>query len=336
MKTTLFLIATLISLSTFSQAVATFKSDPMTNYAIVTSPSTIDQTPTGANTSWTFNPLTTVGNSTDVYAAPTATQLTTYPGTTEVLSINIQGGDSNTIFLKEDGSGISITGSSPTSDITLNYNTDNAFIGLFPLSFGANNTDTVSGTFTYLTASGTFTGSVTTTIDAYGVLNFTNSSGDNYSGNVTRLRIDQTLSFSIPPIFNDIGTLTQTTYHYYDNTTENIAFRYNNLDVVSAFLGINQTTESLEYNSTLTLSLPSIARSGFQLYPNPAKDTITLNLKSGESIKTIKISDIQGKEIFTYNENATTISISNLRKGLYLITLETKSGVFQTKKFLKY
>ena len=68
--------------------------------------------------------------------------------------------------------------------------------------------------------------------------------------------------------FLDIGTLTQTTYYYYDNNAGNIAFRYTDATIVSGFLGINQTTETFERNTALTLSRNTVAASQFQLYPN--------------------------------------------------------------------
>jgi hypothetical protein len=69
--------------------------------------------------------------------------------------------------LKENGSGTSITGVSQ-GDIILNYSGTNSFVGLFPMSFGINNSGAVSGTFTYQGTNGTFTGTATSTVDAYG------------------------------------------------------------------------------------------------------------------------------------------------------------------------
>ena len=159
--------------------------------------------------------------------------------------------------MKENGSGTSITGVSQ-GDIILNYSGTNSFVGLFPMSFGTNNSGAVSGTFTYQGANGTFTGTATSTVDAYGTLSINDTMGGNYSGTVTRLRIDQTLSFSIPPIFNNIGTLTQTSYYYYDNSINNIAFRYNNALLVSGFLGVNENIETLESTILTTLSTNTI------------------------------------------------------------------------------
>ena len=336
MKTKLLLLASLFRIASFSQTISTFGSDPMTDFTIVNATSGIDQSPTGANTVWTFNNLTPAGTNIDTYAAPTAMQLTTYPGTTEVLSITTQGGTPTVseFFLKVDGSGTSITGVSQ-GDIVLNYSTTNAFIGLFPMSFGTTNSGAVAGTFTYQGTSGTFTGTATANVEAYGTLISPDATFPDYSAPVTRLRIDQTLSFSIPPIFNNIGTLTQTTYYYYDNTADNLAFRYNNIVLVSGFLGINETSETFERNTAVTLSRNTSETTSFELYPNPAKDLITIQTHNSQEIKMDRIMDVQGREVFASNQNLATISVSNLQQGMYFMTLETSNGAFATKKFIK-
>ncbi|MFK7749520.1 MAG: T9SS type A sorting domain-containing protein [Kordia sp.] len=336
MKTKLLLLALFFSIAGFSQTISSYNSDPGTNFTIVTTPTALDQSPTGANVFWTFNNLTPAGTNIDTYAAPTAAQLTTYPGTTEVQTITTQGGTpvSSDFFLKEDGSGNYITGATQ-GDIVLNYSTTNAFIGLFPLNFGANNSGTAAGTFSFMGTNGTFTGTFTATVDAHGTLTMTDPIANDYVAPVTRLRIDQTLSFSIPPIFNNIGTLTQTTYYYYDNNADNIAFRYTDAHLVSAFLGIDQTTETLERNTSLTLSRNTVDTSQFQLYPNPASDFITIDSKENQAIKTVSIVDVQGRNVFTSTTQTERISVANLQQGMYFVTLETEAGAITTKKFIK-
>ena len=190
--------------------------------------------------------------------------------------------------MKENGSGTSITGVSQ-GDIILNYSGTNSFVGLFPMSFGINNSGAVSGTFTYQGTNGTFTGTATSTVDAYGTLSINDTMGGSYSGTVTRLRIDQTLSFSIPPIFNNIGTLTQTSYYYYDNSINNIAFRYNNALLVSGFLGVNENIETLESTILTTLSTNTIENETFViLYPNPAQDFLHIKFNKNVRITQLK------------------------------------------------
>lgn len=338
MKTKLLLFLSLCCSICFAQTpIASFNSAPMTNFSIVTSSPAIDQSADGANATWTFNNLTAAGTNIDTYAAPTASELTTYPGTTEVLSTTTQGGTPtvNKFFFKEDMTGTSFTGVSQ-GDVVLNYSTDNALIGIFPLNFGYNNADNVAGTFSFMGTNGTFTGTLTVTVDAYGSLNLNDSGTGTYNGNVTRLKLEQSLSFSIPPIFNNIGTLTQTSYFYYDNTSNDLVFRYNNAALVSAFLGIDQTTEVLERNTPNTLSIvDNTLVDGFQLFPNPATDFITIKADNSDAVETITIVNITGQEVLKTNKNTTSLSVTDLPSGLYFISIETESGKTTTKKFVK-
>ena len=339
MKTKLLLLFTLCCSICFSQTpIASFNSAPMTNFTVVTSTPTIDQSADGANATWAFSNLTAAGTNIDTYAAPTATEITTYPGTTEVLSTTSQDAMPivNKTFFKEDGLGTFITGISQ-GDIILNYATTNASIGLFPLSFDYSSLNqSVAGTFSYQGTNGTFTGTVSITVDAYGSLSLNDSGSGTYNGNITRLKLEQSLSFSIPPIFNNIGTLTQTSYFYYDNTSNALVFRYNNAALVSAFLGIDQTTEVLERNTPNTLSTTTnTLANGFQLFPNPAEDYITILTNTNETLKHIKIANITGQEVLKVNENTSSISVKDLPNGFYLLTIETESGKLTTKKFIK-
>lgn len=336
MKIKLLVFASLFSVACFSQTIASYNTAPGTDFTIVTPGVPADQSPTGANAVWDFQLLMQVGTNIDTYAAPDATQILTYPNTTDVQTITTQGPTpvASNFFLREDGSGNYITGAEQ-GDIVLNYNSTNAFVGLFPMNFGDSNAGTAAGTFTYNGTSGTFVGTFNTTVDAYGTLMLADGFGGDYTAQVTRLRIDQTLSFSIPPIFNNIGTLTQTTYYYYDDTASNIAFRYTDATLVSGFLGINQTTETFERNTALTLSRNTVDAASFQLYPNPAKDFITIASKENQIIKSVSITDMQGRTVLNTTSNTSTISVANLQQGMYFVTLETTTGAITTKKFLK-
>jgi hypothetical protein len=338
MKTKLLLLLSLCCSICFSQTpIASFNSAPMTNFSVVTSSPDIDQSTNGANATWTFSNLTAAGTNIDTYAVPTSAELTTYSGTTEVLSTTTQGGTPtvNKFFFKEDITGTSFTGVSQ-GDITLNYSTDNALIGDFPLNFGYSNTDYVAGTFSFTGIGGTFTGTLTVTVDSYGSLNLNDSGNGAYNGNVTRLKLEQSLSFSIPPIFNNIGTLTQTSYFYYDNTSNSLVFRYNNVAVVSGFLGVDQTSEVLERNTPNTLStVTNTLADGFQLFPNPATNFVTIKTDNKDEIETITIVNITGQEVLKTNKNTTSLSVTSLPSGLYFMAIETESGKTTTKKFVK-
>lgn len=333
MKTKLLAFTLFFVNLSFSQTIATFESNPNTNFTILNPSTSIDQSATGSNAVWTFNNLTEVGANIDTYAAPSATETTTYPGTTEVLSITTQGStpNINKFFLAEDGAGTSITGISQ-GDVILNYSNTNAFIGLFPMNFGTNNSTNIAGTFSYQGTSGTFSGTLTSNVEAYGTLNV-----QDYNESVTRLHLDQNLTFSVPFIDN-VATLTQTIYYYFNTTTNNIDFRYSNTSIVSGFLGINDTSETLEFNtSENTLSNKNLnVTSDIKIHPNPARDFINIQTENNDSIKSLKVFDNKGRAVsIQKSQNKNLININTLQSGLYFLSIETDSGVLINQKIIK-
>lgn len=75
------------------------------------------------------------------------------------------------------------------------------------------------------------------------------------------------------------------------------------------------------------------------LYPNPAKDKITLSgLNTTAGATQVKVMDIMGRVVaarqFRYGEPNTTIDVANLKAGAYIVVL-SKNGVTKTLRFIK-
>lgn len=76
-------------------------------------------------------------------------------------------------------------------------------------------------------------------------------------------------------------------------------------------------------------------KSDFTLYPNPADDVLYVNLKTA-SIKTVKIISVLGAEmVVDVNRNNNTIDVSQLKPGIYLLSITTRSGEVVVTKFTK-
>lgn len=89
-------------------------------------------------------------------------------------------------------------------------------------------------------------------------------------------------------------------------------------DVVRVFAGVHETEKS-----DILLSV----------FPNPAKDELTLIVGKTDGPITLKITDLQGKIVTSFEiENNTQvvnthrIALGNLSQGLYLLNLNSKSG----------
>jgi hypothetical protein len=318
----------------YSQApIPNYESAPLSNYAIINNGIVIDQSPSGANVVWDFSNLaTTLGNTTtDTYATPTPGETDTYPGTTSVITTTDNASGENKYFTKNSSMTISITGAT-RPDLALNYSSDNAVLGAFPMSYGTSTTDAVAGNFTYSTYNGTFTGTIDTQVDAYGTLNIPDLGNGVYSGSVTRLKSVQNLNLSLGFIS---GTAVLTFYNYYDASNGKLIFRTNTVAINSPYF--NNTSTIMESLLSVTLGLNNSELSGNQLkiYPNPVTDVLNIGTNSKNSIRSVRLLDISGREILKVEGNNSSLSVSHLQSGLYIASITTEKGVYIQKFFKK-
>jgi hypothetical protein len=335
MKTTLLFLFSIITINSYSQnPINSYASIPLSKYDIVTSSPAIDQSTAGANINWNFNTLTSTGNSIDTYTTPTATELTSYPTTTSVTNITSTVGPTitvNKLYTKNISNAISIT-AVKGNGLELNYATNNALLGTFPLSYGYTNTDNTAGNYNYTTYSGTFTGTITTTVDAYGLLT-TNLPGILPNTPVTRLKTVQNINLNYS-FFTNIGTAIQTSYSYY--SANNLIFRSTTIAINVPTLSINQTTSQIESFSNISLGVTenNFLSSQIKITPNPAQDNLNIALNNEQAINLLVISDLSGKTILKANNPGKSLPINHFQKGIYLATITTETGT-ATYKFIK-
>lgn len=336
MKIKLLLSLLLLTTVTFSQ-VNSFYGTNNSIFSVLTSANPLNHGSSGANQTWSFGSLLPLGTSVYTYVAPTASETTTYPGTTTVIVTNTTEGTTTTtgrMFTKNTANNtFSITGLTGT-DLNINFSTNNATLGIFPMVYGYTNTDSnVAGTYNYTTYSGTFTGTLVTTVDANGTLNLTDFG---YSANVTRLKTVLNISLNYG-IFPNVGTVTQTSYSYYDptNTLNNPAFRSVNTVAVVPLMSINQNNTSLEkFNNVLATPSSELQTVWIQ---NPVQNTININTSNTIDNANISVTDMLGKTIYkAKNEtiNGTFEIPISLTKGIYLLKIRNENGSI-TKKIVK-
>lgn len=74
-----------------------------------------------------------------------------------------------------------------------------------------------------------------------------------------------------------------------------------------------------------TLSADSFTLSGVKMYPNPATDV--LNIQSDvEELTKVSITDLNGRVVKTVSNNLSQISLGDLSKGMYLVTIESATA----------
>ena len=339
MKIKLLFAFLLVSIMGFAQApISTFYIDHNPIYSVVTSAIDLNHS-AGANQVWNFDQLIEVGTSQYDKIAPTTSEATTYPGTNAVI-VNTTTVNSTTtvsqMFTKDAASTISITGLLANGvGLQLNFSTNNATLGTFPLTYGYSNSDAVAGTYSYTTYSGTFTGNIVTSVDAYGTLS--RNIGTLSPRNVTRLKTVITLSLNYG-FFTNVGTITQTTYSYYSDTSTGFngpIFRSATTSAVVPLASIDQTDTTMEsYVYDLLGVASNVKELQIQMTPNPVKDRLYINTNANVVVNAATVMDSSGRIVLTPTALEQSYDLSALQKGVYFINIITNKGTV-TKKIIK-
>lgn len=126
----------------------------------------------------------------------------------------------------------------------------------------------------------------------------------------------------IPLAASYIGTSIQVRFTV-DKDTAGNAYFYDDL-----------LLDNIEVKQNPNLSTSeSTAKKDVKIYPNPFSDII--NISELKDIKTIKVSDVAGRTLKTFENPIKEINLSSLNSGLYLITMYFKDGSQNTLKTIK-
>ena len=92
-----------------------------------------------------------------------------------------------------------------------------------------------------------------------------------------------------------------------------------------AVINGDYTVDQLSVND----KLPSNAAN---IYPNPAKNEITISVDNQFNVQSIRLMDITGREVknITAN-NIVRINVSDLQSGYYMINIQTSEGLISSK-----
>ncbi|MDR1848033.1 MAG: leucine-rich repeat protein [Bacteroidales bacterium] len=97
----------------------------------------------------------------------------------------------------------------------------------------------------------------------------------------------------------------------------------------AAYQSASGWSDFINYTDCIGNGLNDIGTTDFAIYPNPAKDKITIDC--GENINSIEIVDLLGKVVYQGKE--TTIDVSTFAKGNYFVRIYTNNGSI-TKKVI--
>ncbi len=121
--------------------------------------------------------------------------------------------------------------------------------------------------------------------------------------------------------------------------TQGAAYEYQ----LSAKCGVSWSGWSSIYIFMTTGGLPdglsSLSQSNpsqIELYPNPASNWLSIQLKEAQTTA-VSIQNINGrviKQLYIY-DNPNRIDISNLQRGVYFVSIQQLDGIIQTQRFIK-
>ena len=100
------------------------------------------------------------------------------------------------------------------------------------------------------------------------------------------------------------------------------------------------TNSSVIYKivDTSTASATSFENSGFSLYPNPSKNSITISSTEASFAKQIQIFDVSGKLLISKEvsqNKRNTIDTTSLSIGVYIVNVTTTDGKNYSSKLIK-
>ena len=84
-------------------------------------------------------------------------------------------------------------------------------------------------------------------------------------------------------------------------------------------------------NTLSSVSADNIESFNYSVFPNPAKNQITISPKNNDI--TVSIYTITGKKILVKNSHV--INVSDLAKGCYIIQIKSYKNVFRNKLIIK-
>jgi hypothetical protein len=248
-----------------------------------------------------------------------------FPGSTLV---ELEGG--NKIYWKSvptPTTQFELVGMDQPSGLILTY-TNTALLVQWPVAMGYSVTDVFSGTLSIAGQTGTAEGTIT--LQGTGTGSLMLPGGFPVHG-ILQTRMTQSIVLYVASL-NYTNNITSTGYSYYHSTQKFplVSIEYEREAESVGTPTISNTVKIQVNNSVLTGINEKNFDATFQIFPNPAKDAIHINLSNlNAELGTIEIYNLTGilvKQVVLGTETSfdQNISINDLSSGIYLV--KTKIG----------
>jgi hypothetical protein len=224
--------------------------------------------------------------------------------------------------------------------IEFNFSANPQIFFVWPVAFGANTTDVGSGTVSAFSQTGTVNSTVTAMGSGTGTLTIP---GNVTFTNVLQTKHTETLSALVGTFPTSVSiNVVSTTYNYFNSTQKFplVEVIYEKQTQTSAAGPTVSTSAKIYVNSLiLTTGINEVNfDADFTMYPNPAKDNISVNLSNSTNNKgSVEIYNELGQvarrvELGNDATIKTTISVADLKPGVYFV--KTSLGERTTTKKL--
>ncbi|MBL4592657.1 MAG: T9SS type A sorting domain-containing protein [Flavobacteriales bacterium] len=124
-----------------------------------------------------------------------------------------------------------------------------------------------------------------------------------------------------------ITNASQYTFEIYMTLDVNAGTGYAGGEAYQSGTSVDPLDVDFEVDIALATGINEVNTSSTTVFPNPA--TNVLNITTDDQIETVSIYSINGALVKTGNQK--TINVSNLDKGMYIITVQTDKGVTRTR-----
>jgi len=214
---------------------------------------------------------------------------------------------------------------STTASLTF---TNSAIIATYPVAYGYNLSDPVSGSFKYNSTNGACIGNITISADGQGTVNFPNNTSFQ---NVLRLKSVEILTLSTSAF--QIGTFNQTIYNYYIpgkkfpilNITYSTYQIIGNLPTTTAYV-----YGSDSYFTVAGIPVTSTDNADYKVYPNPFHDQLFVNATQKIEENDYTFCDIESRLILK-TKSLDETELKKLIPGIYFLLIENENGKFHQK-----
>lgn len=288
----------------------------------------------GANVAYDFSTLQKMGNNVSyTYVAPSTTPYASqYSASNLAYSTSSNQGSAGYVYLNFSATAYQNIGVA-TSTLQMVYSNPQTVLE-YPTTYNSTFTDTHKGSGTNSQNITTYrSGTTTSTADGWGSLKLPQGT----FSNVIRVKVVQKVRDSIHFMGNDI--ITDSEIETYNFFKEGIKQQLLGISYTKGkdFFGDDVIIKSVLYYPDAPNSVNTITKvNNFNVYPNPAASTVFIDSKGNNNITNYTVTDMLGKTLVNqpidYSNNATTIDVSGLPQGIYVVSVFNNKSLVGMQK----